>query len=548
MTASVQFRAVTKRYGSLIACDSVSFDAHAGRVHAIVGENGAGKSTLMKLLAGFLRPDSGEIRIEGEALHPTPRAARAAGVGLCAQHFHQVPTLTGLENILLGASNARWFSRPERNAEARVRALMDRYGLQTDLDRPVQDLSIGEQERIEILSLLHRDSRILILDEPTAVLAPTEIASLFEVLRRLASEGRTIFFVTHKLPEMMEIADHVLVLRRGRLVDAMTRAKTVESFDATRASGAEPPPHRVAPVEPFDVSHASDAEVPSQQVEDMAPFDAGRIVAGIVGEDAPVEVGWTPRTKGALVLEARNVSAGDARSRIENISLRLHAGEILGIGGVEGNGQTALVQTLLGHLERRAGTIFYRGAIRSAAGLREMRASTAVIPEDRHEEALMLRRSVADNAVLGMHQRAPFSRHGWLDRSAIEEHAKELVREYGVRPAELDRTAGALSGGNQQRLVVGRELMRDPDLLIAVHPTRGVDLAATGFIHAQLLAARERGKAILLVSADLTELFALADHVAILYRGQIEYEADRSELEPARAQRALLGLERTAGA
>src|SRR5690606_17267255 len=302
-------------------------------------------------------------------------------------------------------------------------------------------------ERIEILSLLHRDSRILILDEPTVVLAPTEIASLFGVLRRLASEGRTILFVTHKLPEVIDIADQVHILRRGRLVDTIPRK----------------------PV-PTPASRSGDIATQPE------PFDAERIVAGIVGDDAPVEAAWTPRAKGALLLETRGLSAGDGRSKIENVSLRLHEGEILGIGGVEGNGQTVLVQTLLGYQDRRAGAIAYRGAVQSAAQRRAMRVRRAVVPEDRREEALMLRRSLVDNAVLGLHQRSPFSRHGWLDRSAIEEHARRLVRDYGVRPPELDRSAGALSGGNQQRLVVGRELMRDPDLLIAVHPTRGVDL------------------------------------------------------------------------
>ena len=486
---AVKFDAVSKRFGTVLANDRITFDVRPGEIHAVVGENGAGKSTLMGMLSGFVRPDSGEIRIHGASLPPGgPRHALAMGVGLCAQHFHQVPTLNGLENILLGGRG--------HGGEPRVRQLMERYGLQTELHRPVEDLSVGEQERIEILKLLYRDAKILVLDEPTAVLAPSEVEQLFVVLRELASEGRAVLFVSHKLPEVVELADRVSVLRGGRWVGTLERGD----------------------------------------------FEMDRLVSLIVGGDAPPEVAWTPREPGETVLRVHDLVAGDEGHQLQGLSFDVRAGEIVGVGGVEGNGQRELVHTLLGYRPAISGRVELSGRLVQPHRELGFRRDIAVIPEDRHHEGLLLSRDLVANAGLGKHEESDFSRRGGVDWSRLRAHAREIVTDYDVRPTDLSRPARQFSGGNQQRFIAGRELTRERPLLLAVHPTRGVDLMAVQFLHQRLLEERARGAAILLVTADLAELQALSDRILVLYRGGVAYDAPRERLDRAALNGALLGV------
>jgi len=498
MNPAVELLEVTKRFGPVTACDRVSFPVFPGEVHAVVGENGAGKSTLMGILSGFLRPDSGRVTVGGRELaRGTPQRALRLGVGLCAQHFHLVPTLTGMENILLGARGYRRFGRLSHRQQDAVRALMMKYGLKTPLEVPVEDLSVGEKERIEIVKLLHRDARVLILDEPTAVLAPSEVETLFTVLRTLAREGRAVLFVSHKLPEVMAIADRVTVLRHGRVAGTL------------RGAALSP-----------DV-----------------------LVSLIVGGAPPPEVQVEPRAPGEPVLEVKNLSAGHTGSALQRISFTVREGEIVGIGGVEGNGQQELLGALLGHVAREHGEIRFQGRPLAWPRTASFRRRIGWIPADRQREGLLLDRTVIDNAALGAHDRPPFRRGLSLDRRAMRAAASSILETFGVRPARLDLPMRVFSGGNQQRFIAGRELSRRPRLLLAVHPTRGVDVAATAFLHERLLEERRRGTAILLVSADLAELRALSDRVLILYRGRVAYEAAREEIDPPRLHRALLGLE-----
>ena len=497
--SAVEFAEVTKRYGSTVANEQVNFQVRPGEIHALVGENGAGKSTLMGMLSGFVRPDSGQIRINGRRLQTgSPRHALEQGIGLCAQHFHQVPTLTGFENIVLGAPGFRSWLPFRQGRGAQVRDLMRRYRLETPLDRPVAELSIGERERVEILGLLYRDTKILILDEPTAVLAPSEIKGLFEVLRRVAKEGRSILFVTHKLSEVMEVADRVTVLRGGRVVGTLARGE----------------------------------------------MDRSRIVEMIVGGRPPARPRWAPCLPGEPVLEVEGLSWQRHGAGFEEISFAVREGEIVGIGGVEGNGQRELVRTLLGYLTPDRGEARLLGKRIEAKSRQSMRAHVGVIPEDRHGEGLLMGRGLAENAVLGAHDRAPYSKSGWLDMSLMKEHAEDIVDTYDVRPSRIDLPAASFSGGNQQRFIAGRELRRRPSLLFAVHPTRGVDLVATQFLHGRLLEERSRGTAILLVSADLGELEELSDRVLIFYRGKVRYAAHRDELDVDAMGAALLGLDK----
>ena len=485
MNPAVEFVEVTKRFGPVTANEQVGFAAHPGEIHALVGENGAGKSTLMGILAGFVQPDSGIVRIDGvPAPVGSPRAMLGRGVGICAQHFHQVPTLTGYENIVLGTMAV--------GGRKQLGALMKRYGLDVPLDVPVERLSLGEQERIEILKLLYRDARILILDEPTAVLAASEVRSLFQILRRLAEEGRAILFVSHKLPEVMEIADRITVLRSGRVVTSRKKTEVTED----------------------------------------------ELVRLIVGGAPPPPARWSARVPGRPVLETRGLSLG----RLAKFDVQVREGQIVGVGGVEGNGQQELTHALLGYRTPEAGTIQYLGESVRPWRSRRFRQSIGVIPEDRQREGLVLGRSLVENGVLGRHERAPFTQGGILRWGRMREHAESIVDVYQVRPDAIGLPAVAFSGGNQQRFIAGRELTKKPPFLLAVHPTRGVDLKATQFLHGRLLEERTNGAAILLVSADLQELQTLADRVLILYRGQVAYSASREEIDPERMQRALLGL------
>ena len=456
-------------------------------MHALLGENGAGKTTLLSILAGFIRPDAGEIAIDGAPLPlGSPRASIERGIGLCAQHFLLASALTAAENILLGRPGCGGWGPPPRSARERIERLARENRLEVPLDRPVAELSVAEQERTEILKLLMRDSRILVLDEPTAVLAPTEVETLFATLRGLADQGRTILLVTHRLSEVQQVADAVTVLRRGRVVGegdprALGRATLVEWIAGRRPP--DPPPRRRRP--------------PGEPLLDLRRFAAG------TGPSAPAR-----------------------------IDLSVREGEIVGIGGVLGNGQEEIIGALTGRMPLAGGSARLLGQSVAAPGRLALPAEVAWIPEDRRGEGLALEMTCEENLRIGLPR-------GTEPRG---EQARRRLEEFDVRPADPSLRVAQLSGGNQQRLLLARELARPTRLLLAVHPTRGLDPTAALFVHERLLAAREEGVGILLVTGDLDELRLLSDRIVILYRGEIRYEAAGEEAEPEAIHRALLGV------
>ncbi|MDW8284392.1 MAG: ABC transporter ATP-binding protein [Myxococcales bacterium] len=494
------------RYGSLWANRGVSLAVRPGEVVALVGENGAGKSTLLHALYGLVPLDGGQVRYHGQPVVPSPQRAIAAGLGLVHQHFMLVPPLTVAENVILGQEPRKHGLLDRRRAEEEVRALAVRHGLAIDPRRPVADLSVGEAQRVEILKVLYRGARLLILDEPTAVLTPAEAEGMLRVLRQLVSDpagGRGLLLVTHKLDEVMAVADRVVVLRQGELIASLPAQACSPAEIARAMVGRELQPVR------------------------RHPRPAG-----------PAEVALAVHE---LVVER------DGVRRLDGVTLQVRAGEVLGIAGVEGNGQTELCAAVMGLLPVRSGSV----QLASAAGLRDIthlpvrarrEAGLAWVPEDRHRHGLVLDFSLADNLLLG-HEGAFCT--GWLpwlqviDRRRLLRHGRQLLDEYDIQPPEVQAPARALSGGNQQKLVVARELSAQPRVILAAQPTRGVDVGAIQTIHAQLLGARDRGAAVLLVSAELDELQKLADRIAVLYRGRIRAVLDNPPSCPV--QRARLG-------
>ncbi|HUF26049.1 MAG TPA: ABC transporter ATP-binding protein [Gemmatimonadaceae bacterium] len=472
---------IHKSFGPVQANRGATLDVAPGEIHALVGENGAGKSTLMRILAGMYAPDTGVVEVMGRDVTGWSTAeAIAAGVGMVHQHFMLVPTLTVAENMVLGSEPRLGVRFDRERAVREVEALSARTGLHVHADRLVADLSVGEAQRVEIVKALFRGARILILDEPTAVLSPAEVDELWNVLRGLRAAGDTIVLITHKLDEVMEVSDAVTVMRQGRTVHRTATRETSPAEIARAMVGR-------------DVTLAREA--------------AGRAPA--------------PPT-GGVALEVRNlVVAGPRRPRaVNDVSLTVAPGEIVGIAGVEGNGQTELIEAIAGLRATSAGSVLLGGRDITRLSVRERAAAgLSHIPEDRHRRGLVLDYSVADNLILGRHEH--FARRGVLDRGAIASHAAERIAAFDVRPADAASPARSLSGGNQQKVVIARELGRDFVVLLAAQPTRGVDVGAVEFIHAQLRASREAGKAVLLVSAELSEILALADRIAVMFRGRI---------------------------
>ncbi|HEX5726984.1 MAG TPA: ABC transporter ATP-binding protein [Longimicrobiaceae bacterium] len=482
--AVVRMRGVHKRFGPVHANRGAELEVAAGEIHALVGENGAGKSTLMRILSGMYAPDEGTVEVFGKDVTGWSTAeAIAAGVGMVHQHFMLVPTLTVAENLVLGNEPTRGGRLDRERARREVAALSERTGLAVHPDHPVSRLSVGEAQRVEILKALHRGARVLVLDEPTAVLSPPEVAELWNVLRRLRGEGATVILITHRLDEVMAVTDTITVMRAGATV---TRIRT---------AGTSP------------------AEIARAMV--------GREVSLATLEGGEREGSPASPAAGAPVLEVRDlVVAAPGRPRaVDGVSFTVAAGEVLGIAGVEGNGQTELIEAIAGLAAVESGDVVLGGREIHALPVRARgEAGLSHIPEDRHRRGLLLEYTVADNLVLGQQHR--FSRGAALDRGRIERNAGEQVRAYDVRPPDPSLPARALSGGNQQKVVVAREMGRDFRLLLAAQPTRGVDVGAVEMIHDQLRQARAAGKAILLVSAELNEVLALADRVAVMYAGR----------------------------
>jgi len=478
----IRLTGIEKSFGPVRANRGASLDVADGEIHALVGENGAGKSTLMRILSGMFQPDAGAIEVNGRDVTGWRTAdAIQAGVGMVHQHFMLVPTLTVTENVTLGAEVTRGVQLDRGGAARDVQALAERTGLHVPVEQRVADLTVGEAQRVEILKTLYRGARVLILDEPTAVLSPPEVNELWRVLRRMRDEGGTIVLITHKLDEVMAISDTITVMRQGETVGRLKTAAT------------------------------SPAEIARMMV--------GREVALASRQAAPTA---SSGATGGLVVQDLVVASARKPNAVDHVSFRVAPGEILGIAGVEGNGQTELLEAIAGLRSVSAGSIQLGDRDITRATVRERGdAGLSHIPEDRHERGLVLEYSVADNLILG--QQHHFTRRGALDTRRIAEHARALISTYDVRPGDPALPARALSGGNQQKIVIAREMggSRAFQVLLAAQPTRGVDVGAIEFIHGQLRAARAAGKAIVLVSADLTEILALSDRIAVMYGGRI---------------------------
>jgi ABC-type uncharacterized transport system ATPase subunit len=498
---AVEMRGITKAWPGVIANNGVDLSVRAGEVHALVGENGAGKSTLMNILYGLIHPDSGEILINGTPTRISgARDAIAHGIGMVHQHFMLIPVFSVGENVMLGrepVTGGTFYDRARARKE--IEALTKRYGLALDPDARTGELPVGLQQRVEIVKVLYRGANILILDEPTGVLTPQESIELFAVLRDLVKTGKTIIFISHKLHEVLEISDRITVMRRGKVVGHLITKETNEQEIATL----------------------------------------------MVGREVLLRVDKKPAEPGPVTFRVEDLTASSDRGvpALRGVSFELRQGEILGIAGVEGNGQSELVEVLAGTRRATGGRVLLGDHDVTAFDARMERDSgIAHIPEDRRGTGLVLAYSIADNLVLGR-QRAPaFSWHGLVLRiSAIKSWAKRLVKEFDIRAGAIDVLARTLSGGNQQKIIVAREMANRPRVLLAAQPTRGVDIGAIEFIHRRIIAERDEGTAVLLVSAELDEITSLSDRIAVLYEGKIV------SIEPAGTPEERLGLLRTGG-
>jgi ABC-type uncharacterized transport system ATPase subunit len=488
---ALELRGITKRFGPVVANDRIDFDLRQGEVHALLGENGAGKSTLMSILYGLYSPDEGEIRVNGEPVEVTsPSRAIDLGIGMVHQHFMLVPVMTVTENIVLGEEPTRGVLLDVREGARRVKELSDRYGLAVDPDAVIEQVSVGMQQRVEILKTLYRDARILILDEPTAVLTAQETQDLFEVLRALKEDGVSIVFISHKLNEVLAIADRVTVLRRGEQID------TVPTEGATEES----------------------------------------LARLMVGRDVLLRVEKKTAKLGEPMLEVEDLHVRDQRGleAVRGVSLTVRGGEVVAIAGVDGNGQLELVQAIAGVVVPDSGRVSIGGENVTGEGVRDATdAGVAHIPEDRQLCGLVLDFTLAENLALREYRHPPISNHGVLSIGGMNDRAKELLKEYDVRGGEPSTLASALSGGNQQKVAVAREVASNPKLLIAHQPTRGLDVGAIEFVHGRLLEERDKGRGILLVSLEFEEVRALADRIVVIYEGELvaEFPPDVSEEE-----------------
>jgi general nucleoside transport system ATP-binding protein len=476
----LELRGITKRFPGVVANDAIDFTVEPGEVHGLLGENGAGKSTLMRILYGLYSADEGQVLIDGqEVSFADPGDAIDAGIGMVHQHFMLVPVFTVAENILLGAEPLDRFGRFDRGqARREVLRVAEEFGLPVDPDAVVEDLPVGLQQRVEILKALYRDARLLILDEPTAVLTPQEADGLFESIRSFKAAGRSVIFISHKLREHRAIAERITVLRRGRNIG------TVDAGTAT-----------------------------SQELANM-----------MVGRPVVLVVDRAPAVPGEIVLDVRDLKVVDDSGsvRVDGVDLEVRRGEIVAIAGVEGNGQTALVEALTGLVPVTSGEVLLGELSITGASRKDiLRSRVGHIPEDRTRDGLIGAFSIAENLSLNLWDTAQFANGRTRDFGAIRAHASRVVAEYDIRTPSIDTPASSLSGGNQQKVVVAREFDRPIDLLVAAQPTRGVDVGSIEYIHRQLVAKRDDGTAILLVSSELDEVIALADRIAVMFRGRL---------------------------
>jgi len=474
----LELRGITKRFGDLVANDHIDLVVQPGEIRALLGENGAGKTTLMNVLYGLVQPDEGEILIDNVPISiKSPRDAINAKVGMVHQHFMLVPVFTVAENVTLGSERVKGFGLLDRRRTRRdVIELSERFGLRVDPDAYVEDLPVGVQQRVEIIKALLRDASVLVLDEPTAVLTPGETHDLFRIMRELRDGGRSIVFISHKLKEVQQIADNVTIIRRGKVV------------------GERPP-----------------------------STTDGELAALMVGRAVQLRVDKTPAHPEDVVLDVDNLNVLGERGEqaVRDLTFQVRAGEILGVAGVQGNGQTELCEALMG-LRPSTGSVRLNGTDLSHASTRDrLRAGIGYVPEDRQEDGLVGDFSVEENLILDVYDRPPFASGIALDLDAVRASAKRLVDDYDVRTTSTTTSVGTLSGGNQQKVIVAREMGRDVKLLLASQPTRGLDVGSIEFVHKQVIALRDRGAAVVIVSSELDEIYALSDRIAVMYEGKI---------------------------
>jgi general nucleoside transport system ATP-binding protein len=497
---AVEMRGITKRFGDVLANDHVDIAVPDRSIHAIIGENGAGKSTAMRILYGFYQADSGEILIDGKPAEiRTPADAIRAGLGMVHQHFMLVDRLTVTDNIILGEEPVSGPAIDYRRARATVADISEKYGLKINPDAKVADLSVGQHQRIEILKVLYRGARILILDEPTAVLTPQEVGDLFATLRSLRDQGKTVIIITHKLSEVLSLSENITVMRDGRVVG------NLETRNAT----------------------------------------AAELARMMVGRDVLLRVQKPPAKPGPPVLSVQGLTLKKQEGHhvLKDVSFEVRVGEILSIAGVEGNGQTELIEVLAGLQEPDSGEVLLEGKpITHCSARARKRLGIAHIPEDRLKRGLLAEFDLAENSILGVQDSPSLSRFFVLNQTHIDDRARRLVKEYDVRPPNIGLAARSLSGGNQQKLIVAREFDIHPKLLLVAQPTRGVDIGATEFIHRKLVELRDSGAAVLLVSAELDEVLSLGDRLLVMYEGRIVGEVD-----PSTAKVEEIGLLMTGG-
>ena len=496
MTTVLELRDITKSFPGVLANDHINFTLEQGEIHALLGENGAGKTTLMNILYGLYKPDEGEVLIRGEKaeIH-TPNDAIARGIGMVHQHFMLVPVMTVTENVMLGIEPTRnGVFLDETKVARHIRELSEQYGLEVDPDSYVKDLSVGIQQRVEIIKVLYRAADILILDEPTAVLTPQEVEGLFKIVQTLIEKGKSIIFITHKLKEVMAVADRITVLRGGRTVGTVS-------------------PKAVNPE---------------------------KLASMMVGREVNLVVRKKPARPGEVALEAKNLFVRDERKQmtVNGVSFDVHKGEVLGVAGVQGNGQTELVYALTGLRPIEAGEVSLLGkTVHKITPRQVMERGVAHIPEDRQRHGLVLSFPVYDNLVLCNYYLAPFAKGVSLQEQTIVQNGEDLVKQYDIRTPSVFVDVSTLSGGNQQKVIVAREFSRPIELLIASQPTRGLDVGSIEYIHDRIIAKRDEGTGVLLVSSELDEILALSDRIAVMYRGRI-----MEIIEASKATKEYLGL------
>jgi simple sugar transport system ATP-binding protein len=478
MNHVIEMLHIRKEFPGIVANDDITLQVEKGEIHAILGENGAGKSTLMSILFGLYHADRGTIKVRGKEVHiASPNDATDLGIGMVHQHFQLVQNFTVTENIILGMEGG--FVLDRRSAGKKIKALSEQYGLSINPDSVIEDITVGMQQRVEILKMLYRDAEILIFDEPTAVLTPQEIEELMHIMRNMVKEGKSVILITHKLDEIKAVADRCSIIRRGKLID----------------------------------------------VVDVATTSQAKMASMMVGRPVNFKVVKEQVSTGDIMLEVQNLGVSNAKKlpAVKNFSLTVRSGEIVGIAGVDGNGQTELVEAITGLRQVDSGKILLQGKDLTHASIRDRNESgLGHIPEDRQKRGLVMTSSLGANMIIKEYYRTPFSKHGILQEEIIDKHAQDICDAFDVRSGEgIHSHAGKLSGGNQQKAIVGREMWLEPDVIIAVQPTRGLDVGAIEYIHKRLVEHRNKGKAVLLVSFELDEIFNLADRIAVMNSGEL---------------------------